>query len=76
MAAQHVNPDEAVRVHRDLGAKAPVGVHRGNFELGDEALDAPPRTQHGAWPGRGSSCWRSAKLDACRAAAAGRDRDP
>jgi N-acyl-phosphatidylethanolamine-hydrolysing phospholipase D len=32
-----------VRVHRDLGAKASVGVHWGSFELSDEALDEPPR---------------------------------
>ena len=41
MAAAHMNPEEAVQAHQDLGATRSVGMHFGTFQLTDEAIDAP-----------------------------------
>ena len=43
MTPAHMNPEEAVRVHQDVGARASVGMHFGTFQLTDEAIDEPLR---------------------------------
>ncbi|KAJ2082554.1 hypothetical protein H4R24_001500 [Coemansia sp. RSA 988] len=43
MCHQHVNPDDAVRIHKDLRAINSIGVHWGTFMMSDEHYLAPPR---------------------------------
>lgn len=43
MQPQHIDPSEAVRLHRELGVRRSVPIHWGAFELADERLDEPPR---------------------------------
>jgi L-ascorbate metabolism protein UlaG (beta-lactamase superfamily) len=41
MAPVHMDPQEAVQAHLDLGATRSIGMHFGTFQLTDEAMDAP-----------------------------------
>jgi L-ascorbate metabolism protein UlaG (beta-lactamase superfamily) len=41
MRDQHVDPEEAVAIARDVHAKVSVGIHWGTFSMADEALEAP-----------------------------------
>ncbi|MGH8442796.1 MAG: MBL fold metallo-hydrolase [Nevskiaceae bacterium] len=43
MKAMHVNPEEAVRIHNDVGALQSAAMHWGTFRLTEEPLDEPPR---------------------------------
>lgn len=41
MSVVHMNPDESVQAHIDLGSKKSIGIHFGTFQLTDEAIDQP-----------------------------------
>lgn len=41
MKLHHMNPEDAVRAHKDLKAKQSLGMHFGTFQLTDEPIDAP-----------------------------------
>ena len=44
MKTMHVNPEESVRIHRDVKSQVSLGIHWGTFEdLTDESLYEPPR---------------------------------
>lgn len=43
MAPVHVAPEEAVRIHQDIGAQLSVAMHWGTFVLTSESMDEPPR---------------------------------
>jgi L-ascorbate metabolism protein UlaG (beta-lactamase superfamily) len=42
MQGQHVDPAQAVQLHRELGCRRSLAIHWGAFELADEPLDEPP----------------------------------
>ena len=41
MRPQHVDPPEAVQLHRELKVRHSLAIHWGAFELADDSLDAP-----------------------------------
>jgi L-ascorbate metabolism protein UlaG (beta-lactamase superfamily) len=41
MSSVHMNPEDAVRAHRILGARTSIAIHHGTFQLADEGLDTP-----------------------------------
>ncbi|WP_299690297.1 MBL fold metallo-hydrolase [Hydrocarboniphaga sp.] len=43
MQGQHIDPQQAVQLHRELGARHSLAIHWGSFELADDALDEPPQ---------------------------------
>ena len=42
MSSSHTNPEEAVRIMREVEAAHAIGIHWGTFRLSSEAWDAPP----------------------------------
>lgn len=48
MQSQHMNPEQAVYLHKSLGEPVTIPIHWGVFELADESLDAPPARLLGA----------------------------
>jgi L-ascorbate metabolism protein UlaG (beta-lactamase superfamily) len=48
MADAHMNPAEAVRVHREVGARRSLAMHWGTFRLTDEGFDEPVRALEAA----------------------------
>ena len=41
MQSAHMNPAEAVRVHRDVGSRRSIAMHWGTFQLNDEGREEP-----------------------------------
>ncbi|MGK3142028.1 MBL fold metallo-hydrolase [Pantoea sp. C2G6] len=63
MAAQHMDPDQAVSLWQAAGRPLTLPIHWGVFELADESLDAPPAELADALrranePDGGFSPWR------------------
>ena len=53
MRAVHMNPEEAVQAHLDLGCPDSIGMHFGTFQLTGEGIDEPLRALETACRARG-----------------------
>jgi len=53
MQANHIDPDEAVRVFEALQPRRALGIHWGTFQLTFESIDDPPRRLAAAKRARG-----------------------
>lgn len=58
MRAQHIDPEEAVKVFKTIGAKKFIGMHWGTFKLSDEPLDEPMHILPAIWEKEGLEQWR------------------
>lgn len=43
MQRVHVNPEEAVKIHKEVRSDFSIGMHWGTFKLTDEDMDEPPK---------------------------------
>jgi L-ascorbate metabolism protein UlaG (beta-lactamase superfamily) len=48
MREMHMNPEEAIQAHLDLGSKVSLPMHFGTFQLTDEGIDEPVRSLEAA----------------------------
>ena len=53
MTAVHMNPEEAVQAHLEIGARTSIGMHFGTFQLTTEGIDEPVRALAAACTSRG-----------------------
>jgi len=63
MRSVHMNPEEAVRAHQDLGSPESIGMHFGTFQLTTEGIDDPIRALAVARGARGIPESRFRTLD-------------
>lgn len=55
MKLAHINPEEAVQVHRELHSMLSMGIHFNTFQLTDEPIDAPVQALQQALAAQGIS---------------------
>lgn len=66
MGPQHVDPAQAVQLHREVGVRESLAIHWGVFELADDPLDEPPLLLREALKNQGvdESSFRTVKIGA------------